>query len=221
MVSVSKEKTAKIFPNAVGICTEEAKYVFGSLISRESAYKLLYETWQSFDQLVNSIPPFDPRLDSLEDSFGGTLLSSRDHNSKHLLPVSGLLSVSGVHRRKKSPKKDIVPGDSDNPNVSNADDSMAGSTAGIRSSTDGSSEGSSRVDLDSTASAAGLLINPHGIDQSFNSAAGLLINPLGIDQSFNSNQTVLNRRNRLSSLFTSKIKSGYTLISTPRLVIGY
>lgn len=47
VVSVTKEKTAKIFPNAVGICTDEAKYVFGSLISRESAYRLMQEVWRS------------------------------------------------------------------------------------------------------------------------------------------------------------------------------
>lgn len=41
VVAVTKEKTAKIFPNAVGICTDEAKYVFGSLLSREAAFRLL------------------------------------------------------------------------------------------------------------------------------------------------------------------------------------
>ena len=46
VVSVTKEKTAKIFPNAVGICTDEAKYVFGSFISRESAYRLMQEVWR-------------------------------------------------------------------------------------------------------------------------------------------------------------------------------
>lgn len=47
VVCVTKEKTARIFPNAVGICTEEAKYVFGSLISREAAYRLLQDVWRT------------------------------------------------------------------------------------------------------------------------------------------------------------------------------
>lgn len=47
VVSVTKEKTAKIFPNAVGICTDEAKYVFGSLLSREAAYRLLQDVWRT------------------------------------------------------------------------------------------------------------------------------------------------------------------------------
>lgn len=46
VVSVTKEKTAKIFPNAVGICTDESKYVFGSFISRESAFRLMQEVWR-------------------------------------------------------------------------------------------------------------------------------------------------------------------------------
>lgn len=55
VVSVSKEKTAKIFPNAVGICTEEAKYVFGSLISRESAYRLMQEVWHATGRQVSTV----------------------------------------------------------------------------------------------------------------------------------------------------------------------
>lgn len=46
VVSVTKEKTAKIFPNAVGLCTDESKYVFGSFISRESAFRLMQEVWR-------------------------------------------------------------------------------------------------------------------------------------------------------------------------------
>jgi len=46
VVSVTKEKTAKIFPNAVGICTDESKYVFGSFISREAAFRLMQDVWR-------------------------------------------------------------------------------------------------------------------------------------------------------------------------------
>ena len=34
VLKVSKEKTAKIIPNAVGLTTAEEKHVFGSLLSR-------------------------------------------------------------------------------------------------------------------------------------------------------------------------------------------
>jgi hypothetical protein len=57
VVSVTKEKTARIFPNAVGICTDETKYVFGSLLSREAAYRLLQDVWRStLYQVLHSIP---------------------------------------------------------------------------------------------------------------------------------------------------------------------
>lgn len=38
---ISKEKTAKIIPNAVGVATAEERHVFGSFISREAAYRLM------------------------------------------------------------------------------------------------------------------------------------------------------------------------------------
>ena len=34
VVKVSKEKTAKFIPNAVGLATAEEKHIFGSLLSR-------------------------------------------------------------------------------------------------------------------------------------------------------------------------------------------
>jgi len=45
VVKVSKEKTAYIIPNAVGITTGEEKHVFGSLLSRDSTYKLMVQVW--------------------------------------------------------------------------------------------------------------------------------------------------------------------------------
>lgn len=38
---MSKEKTAKMFPNAIGIQLDDAKHVFGSFISREVAFQLM------------------------------------------------------------------------------------------------------------------------------------------------------------------------------------
>lgn len=38
---VSKEKTAKMFPNAIGIQLDDAKHVFGSFLSREAAFLLM------------------------------------------------------------------------------------------------------------------------------------------------------------------------------------
>ncbi|XP_032594855.1 sterol 3-beta-glucosyltransferase isoform X2 [Drosophila grimshawi] len=38
---ISKEKTAKIIPNAVGVATADERHVFGSFISREAAFRLM------------------------------------------------------------------------------------------------------------------------------------------------------------------------------------
>lgn len=38
---VSKEKTAKMFPNAIGVQLKDAKHVFGSFLSREAAFLLM------------------------------------------------------------------------------------------------------------------------------------------------------------------------------------
>uniref|UniRef100_A0A336LUR4 CSON013646 protein n=1 Tax=Culicoides sonorensis TaxID=179676 RepID=A0A336LUR4_CULSO len=45
VVKISREKTAKIFPNAVCVCTAEERHVFGSFISREAAFRLMISVW--------------------------------------------------------------------------------------------------------------------------------------------------------------------------------
>ncbi|XP_066904255.1 protein Aster-B isoform X2 [Halyomorpha halys] len=47
VLKVTKEKTAYIIPNAVGITTEDDKHVFGSLLSRDSTYKLMVQVWNA------------------------------------------------------------------------------------------------------------------------------------------------------------------------------
>lgn len=54
VTQISKEKTAKIFPNAVCVTVSEDKFVFGSFLSREAAFKLMTSVWQNFP---------DPTLD--------------------------------------------------------------------------------------------------------------------------------------------------------------
>ncbi|SMN18426.1 similar to Saccharomyces cerevisiae YHR080C Protein of unknown function that may interact with ribosomes [Maudiozyma saulgeensis] len=45
IIGVEKKTVAGIFPNAIGIDTEQAKYVFASLISRESTWTLIRKIW--------------------------------------------------------------------------------------------------------------------------------------------------------------------------------
>ncbi|XP_054709970.1 GRAM domain-containing protein 2B-like isoform X2 [Uloborus diversus] len=50
VVKVTKEKIAKFIPNAVGVYTDSEKYVFGSMLSRDSAFRIIQQTWiQSTD----------------------------------------------------------------------------------------------------------------------------------------------------------------------------
>lgn len=46
MIKISKEKTAKMFPNAVGVTTCDDRHVFGSFMSREAAYRLMCSVWR-------------------------------------------------------------------------------------------------------------------------------------------------------------------------------
>ena len=46
VIKVSKEKTAKIIPNAVGLATATEKHVFGSLLSRDSTFKFMTHVWK-------------------------------------------------------------------------------------------------------------------------------------------------------------------------------
>ncbi|GAB1865094.1 GRAM domain-containing protein 2B-like isoform X2 [Camponotus japonicus] len=47
VLKISKEKTARIIPNAVAVATEEERHVFCSLLSRDSTYKLMKQVWDA------------------------------------------------------------------------------------------------------------------------------------------------------------------------------
>ncbi|XP_076664679.1 uncharacterized protein LOC143366995 isoform X3 [Andrena cerasifolii] len=47
VLKISKEKTARIIPNAVAVATEEDRHVFCSLLSRDSTFKLMKQVWDA------------------------------------------------------------------------------------------------------------------------------------------------------------------------------
>ncbi|XP_013104657.2 uncharacterized protein LOC106085140 isoform X1 [Stomoxys calcitrans] len=51
VTKISKEKTAKIIPNAVGVATADERHVFGSFISREAAFRLMCSVCPPLDAL--------------------------------------------------------------------------------------------------------------------------------------------------------------------------
>jgi hypothetical protein len=46
VIKITKERTAKIIPNAVGLETADEKHVFGSLISRDTTFKFITVVWK-------------------------------------------------------------------------------------------------------------------------------------------------------------------------------
>lgn len=54
VISITREKTAIIFPNAIGLQTKNDKYAFGSFISRDSTYKFLVSMWKKSQEAKSS-----------------------------------------------------------------------------------------------------------------------------------------------------------------------
>ncbi|XP_043215026.1 GRAM domain-containing protein 2B-like isoform X2 [Amphibalanus amphitrite] len=46
VLDITKERTARIIPNAVAILSSEGRHVFGSLLSRDSAFETLVRVWR-------------------------------------------------------------------------------------------------------------------------------------------------------------------------------
>ncbi|XP_063982378.1 GRAM domain-containing protein 2B-like isoform X3 [Diachasmimorpha longicaudata] len=55
---ISKEKTARIIPNAIAVATDEERHVFCSLLSRDSTFKLMKQVWDA--AIEGSQPPDEP-----------------------------------------------------------------------------------------------------------------------------------------------------------------
>ncbi|XP_056022819.1 uncharacterized protein LOC125648974 isoform X2 [Ostrea edulis] len=66
VISITREKTALVFPNAIGVQTAEEKYTFGSFLMRDNAYKYINTVWKK-SQSVRSIQN-DHKFDFLKDA---------------------------------------------------------------------------------------------------------------------------------------------------------
>lgn len=69
---ISKEKTARIIPNAVAVATEGERHVFCSLLSRDSTFKLMKQVWDAAlePQTPDVLPSLasDDKQDAVDDS---------------------------------------------------------------------------------------------------------------------------------------------------------
>ncbi|XP_041981060.1 uncharacterized protein LOC121734503 [Aricia agestis] len=69
VLRITKEKVARIIPNAVGVCTRDERHVFGSLLSRDSTYKLMMAVWKSTRAPELAVPkPQELRTSEVEAS---------------------------------------------------------------------------------------------------------------------------------------------------------
>ncbi|XP_045450295.1 uncharacterized protein LOC123659071 [Melitaea cinxia] len=69
VLRITKEKVARIIPNAVGVCTRDERHVFGSLLSRDSTYKLMMNVWKSAKVPELTVPkPEELRTSEIEAS---------------------------------------------------------------------------------------------------------------------------------------------------------
>lgn len=65
VISITREKTALVFPNAIGVQTAEEKYTFGSFLMRDNAYKFINTVWKK-SQTVRTIQN-DHKFDLLKE----------------------------------------------------------------------------------------------------------------------------------------------------------
>ncbi|XP_058448713.1 GRAM domain-containing protein 2B-like [Malaya genurostris] len=88
VVKISKEKTAKMFPNAVGVQTCDDRHVFGSFMSREAAYRLMCSVWRPVappeieEPIAQKVPDVEVSEGSIEDDSSCSI--SGNESSSHI-----------------------------------------------------------------------------------------------------------------------------------------
>ncbi|XP_065084875.1 uncharacterized protein LOC135707066 isoform X3 [Ochlerotatus camptorhynchus] len=129
VIKISKEKTAKMFPNAVGVTTCDDRHVFGSFMSREAAYRLMCSVWRPVapveieEPIAQKSPDVEVSECSVEDdsscSISGNESSSQvkdkksdvvdsgDSNDK-LTVIDGIKRSLDVSKSIKSVQKEII-----------------------------------------------------------------------------------------------------------------
>ncbi|XP_057655563.1 GRAM domain-containing protein 2A-like isoform X2 [Diorhabda carinulata] len=97
--NITKEKTARIIPNAVGVSTSEDKHVFGSLISRDNTLIYMRTVWQ---KAKNAYPVIiEPEIEEpdLDSSDSVEAESGRDSPPIEIKPKFSLVKIIPKGRR--------------------------------------------------------------------------------------------------------------------------
>ncbi|XP_063906844.1 GRAM domain-containing protein 2B-like isoform X2 [Zophobas morio] len=105
---ITKEKTARIIPNAVGIETSEDKHVFGSLMSRDNTYRYMVKVWEVAQNasllvvepdIVEPVPGSDSDSSETREGESGRESPVPNNRLPHILP-----NVDGVLKEVSGPK---------------------------------------------------------------------------------------------------------------------
>ncbi|XP_029165905.1 uncharacterized protein LOC114936767 isoform X2 [Nylanderia fulva] len=94
VLKISKEKTARIIPNAVAVATEEERHVFCSLLSRDSTYKLMKQVWDAAME-----PRATPDVDVLP--------AIDNDDAKLIAPAALLVDDSEVNPEEDDPESSM------------------------------------------------------------------------------------------------------------------
>ncbi|XP_060577180.1 GRAM domain-containing protein 2B-like isoform X2 [Ruditapes philippinarum] len=111
VISITREKTAIIFPNAIGLQTKNDKYAFGSFISRDNTYKFFVSMWKKSQEAKTS-EGLDGGCDTLKadrssSSFAQDgLLGKRDSSFSTNTAANGNLEEMLSNRSQSNSKSD-------------------------------------------------------------------------------------------------------------------
>lgn len=147
VVKISKEKTAKIIPNAVGVATADERHVFGSFMSREAAYRLMLSVWRPVAPVVPEVAPKIPDVEisecSIEDDSSSAI--SGNESPPRLLQESTTSDASQTVRHRSAPSLikiiDGTPNGTARTDV--ADDADGGASGGGGGGSSGGGAGAS------------------------------------------------------------------------------
>ncbi|CAD5112840.1 DgyrCDS2052 [Dimorphilus gyrociliatus] len=81
VINITRERTAFVIPNAIGILSTQDKYVFGSLMARDKTYRLMINVWKTF-------LPNKKGLEEIEQEESSVGTQSDDESKQNLIELS-------------------------------------------------------------------------------------------------------------------------------------
>ncbi|XP_053405092.1 GRAM domain-containing protein 2B-like [Mercenaria mercenaria] len=111
VISITREKTAIIFPNAIGLQTKNDKYAFGSFISRDNTYKFFVSMWKKSQEAKTS-EGMDAACETLKPNRSSSsftqegLLGKRDNSFTNNAATNGNVGENLSNQSHSNSKSD-------------------------------------------------------------------------------------------------------------------